>query len=230
VSPDIALVISGEMPVLDPATDAAVTAHWEVAAAGRALFNGRVFSADTITPGTLAGHWTEYRRIVAQMADPGLISVLRIRSLAVCGVLCCPDGIVVGRREPRSVYQPGLWQLPPAGSVDHGAGRPGGADWRHAILAELQEELGMPPESAARLTPFCLVQHPTGVLDLGIRIDTAMSATEILARHTSLGDGEYDQLRIIPQADLIGTIESEGETLVPAATLFLRELPEYPTR
>ncbi len=88
----------------------------------------------------------------------------------------------------------------------------------------------MPPESAARLTPFCLVQHPTGVLDLGIRIDTAMSATEILARHTSLGDGEYDQLRIIPQADLIGTIESEGETLVPAATLFLRELPEYPTR
>jgi hypothetical protein len=218
------------MPPLDPDTDAAVTAHWRAAAAGRALFNGRVFCADAVTPGTLTGHWTEYRRIVAQMADPGLIAVLRIRSLAVCGVLCCPDGIVVGRREAGSIYQPGLWQLPPAGSVDHGAARPGGADWRHAILGELQEELGIPPEAAAQLTPFCLVQHPTGVLDLGIRIDTAMSATEILARHTTLGDGEYDRLRIIPQPDLMSTIEAEGGELVPAAALLLQSLPAYTNR
>ncbi len=218
------------MPALDPAIDAVVTTHWEAAAAGRALFNGRVFSADTITPGTITGHWTEYRRIVAQMADPALFAVLRIRSLAACGVLCCPDGIVIGRREPRSLYQPGLWQLPPAGSVDHGAATPGGADWRHAILAELQEELGIPPSAAAALTPFCLVQHPTGVLDLGIRIDTAMSATEIMARHATLGDGEYDALRIIAQPDVITTIEAEGSVLVPAAALFIRELPGSPTR
>ena len=205
--------------------DARVEAHWAAAAAGRALFNGRVFCADGVSSAVLQGHWTEYRRIVAQMAEPALFETLRIRSVAVCGVLCCPDGIVVGRREGGSVYQPGLWQLPPAGSIDHGAAIPGGADWRHAILAELQEELGMPPDAAAALRPFRLVQHPTGVLDMGIRIDTPMSATEIMARHRTLGDGEYDRLRILPQDGLLDAIQAEGGALVPAAALFLAHLP-----
>ena len=223
--PNLALVVAGEMAPLDAATEAAVAAHWVAAQAGRNLFNGRVFCADAIAPAVLSGHWTEYRRLVAQMAEPALIDVLRIRSLAVCGVLCCPDGVVIGRREAGSLYQPGLWQLPPAGSVDHGAATPGGADWRHAILAELHEELGVPPEAAEALTPFCLLQHPTGVLDLGIRIDTAMGATEIMARHRTLGDGEYDQLRIIPQAELLASIRAEGGELVPAAAVFLHNLP-----
>ncbi len=233
MSPDLVLRIERDMPPLDPAIDAAVTALWAEACQAHALFNGRVFSADSITPEAITGHWTEYRRIVAQMADPTLFDVLRIRSLAASGVLCCPDGIVIGRREPGSHYQPGLWQLPPAGSIDHGAAISGtssraGASWRHAILAELQEELGIPPEAAARLTPFCLVQHPTGVLDLGIRIDTTMGSTEIMARHSTLGDGEYDQLRIIPRLNLLATIEAAGGQLVPAATLFLRTMPPDP--
>jgi 8-oxo-dGTP pyrophosphatase MutT (NUDIX family) len=228
VSPGLTLVVDREMPPLDPETDRAVAAHWATARAGRALFNGRVFSADVITPERLTGHWTEYRRVVAQMAEPPLFATLRVRSLAVCGVLCCPDGIVLGRREARSIYQPGLWQLPPAGSVDHGAARPGGADWRQAILAELQEELGIPPEAATSLLPFCLVQHPTGVLDLGIRIDTAMGATEIMARHVALGDGEYDALRILPSDRLLATIQPDR--LVPSAYRFLRNLPPDPTR
>jgi 8-oxo-dGTP pyrophosphatase MutT (NUDIX family) len=223
------------MPPLDPQTDATVSAHWTTACKAHALFNGRVFSADAITPSAISGHWTEYRRIVAQMADPALFAILRIRSLAASGVLCCPDGIVIGRRDPRSLYQPGLWQLPPAGSIDHGAAIPGptphgGASWRHAILAELQEELGIPPEAAAALTPFCLVQHPSGVLDLGIRIDTTMGGTEIMARDRTLGDGEYDQLRILPRSVVVATIEAESGTLVPASKLFLRNLPADPMR
>jgi 8-oxo-dGTP pyrophosphatase MutT (NUDIX family) len=221
----VRFLVDRAMPALDAETEAVVEAHWLRAAAGRALFNGRVFCADEISAGTLHGHWTEYRRIVAQMAEPALFEVLHIRSVAVCGVLCCPDGIVVGRREAGSVYQAGLWQMPPAGSVDHGAAIEGGADWRAAVLAELQEELGVPPEAAQAMTPFLLVQHPTGVLDMGIRIDTAMSATEILARHCTLGDGEYDQLRVIPRAELPAAIASEGGALVPAAGLFLRHLP-----
>src|SRR5436305_6066904 len=131
------------MPELSPALDATVERHWREACRHRALFNGQVFCADRIGPERIEGHWTEYRRAVAQMADPALRRVLRIRSLAVCGVLRCRDGVAVGRREAASVYQAGLWQLPPAGSVDSGAAEPGGASWQRALVGELQEELGI---------------------------------------------------------------------------------------
>ena len=213
------------MPALDPAIDARVEAHWQRAQAGRSLFNGRVFCVTGRAVSVLSGHWTEYRRVVAQMAEPGLFDTLRIRSLAVCGVLCCPGGVVVGRREATSLYQAGLWQLSPAGSVDDGAAIPGGADWRQAILAELLEELGLPPASVGALTPFCLVQHPAGVLDLGIRVDTDLDAAEIMSRHRSNGNGEYEALRILPQDQLLATVAAEGGTLVPAAALLLANMP-----
>ena len=37
------------------------------------MFNGLVFSADTITPRLISGHLTEYRRVVAQMELPELL-------------------------------------------------------------------------------------------------------------------------------------------------------------
>lgn len=225
LEPEIELCISGDMPSLSEPLEAAVAAHWRRATTTHPLFNGRVFCAEIVTPALITGHWTEYRRVVAQMADPGLFHQLHVRSVAVCGVLCCADGIVIGRRHTGSIYQPGLWQLPPAGSVDLGAATPTGADWRRALLAELQEELGLPPTVVTALTPLCLVQHPTGVLDLGVRIDTSLGATEIHARHRTLGDGEYDDLRVLPRADLIGAIEQDGGQLVPAARLFLGSLP-----
>ena len=228
LAPNLELRITGDMPALPPDLDAAVETHWQRALTGCNLFNGRVFCAETITPGLLAGHWTEYRRIVAQMADPSLFPALRVRSVAVCGVLCCPAGIVVGRRQASSIYQAGLWQLPPAGSVDIGAATPTGASWRHALLAELREELGLTEADTTALTPICLVQHPTGVLDLGFRIDTPLTPAEIHTRHQTAGDGEYDQLRILPQPGLLEAIEAEGGRPVPAARLFLRHLPPPP--
>jgi hypothetical protein len=51
------------------------------------LFNGRVFSIDTIAPDRITGHLTEYRRQVAQTEENALFADLGIRSLAACGVL-----------------------------------------------------------------------------------------------------------------------------------------------
>ena len=218
------LRITGEMPALAPALDAVVSAHWTRATARTPLFNGRVFCADFISPGLITGHWTEYRRIVALMADPSLFPAMPVRSVAVCGVLCCPEGLVVGRRQPTSIYQPGQWQLPPAGSVDGAAATGNGADWRRALLAELHEELGMPADSVTTMAPLALVQHPTGVLDLGFRIDTPRSAADILDCHRTGGDGEYDRLRILPRASLVTAIEAEGGRLVPATRVFLDHL------
>lgn len=221
VARDVRLRIHGTMPALDPALDAVVEQHWQAALRTRRLFNGQVFCADTVTAHEIAGHWTEYRRIVAQMADPALCGVLRVRALAVCGVLTGPDGVAVGRREPRSAYQPGLWQLPPAGSVDAGAAVPGGADWRRALLAELREELGIAETDVRGLQPLCLVQHPSGVLDLGVRIDTGLGGAEIVLRHRTLGDGEYDRLLVAPAAQVERAVAHAGGRLVPSAPVFL---------
>ncbi len=222
---DVSLRIGREMPPLDPALDAVVERHWQRAQAAHRLFNGQVFCADRVTPpGLIEGHWTEYRRVVAQMADPALFAQLRVRGVAVCGVLCGPDGIAVGRREAGSVYQAGQWQLPPAGSVDGAAATPGGADWRRALLQELGEELGLREADAAALHPLCLIQHPTGVLDVGVRIDTPLDAAAILARHEASGDAEYDRLLVRPAGAVAAAVAAEGGLLVPSSRLLLQRL------
>ena len=217
------------MPALDPALDAEVEALWRAAAARVAaggagsLFNGRVFSADTITPGAIIGHLTEFRRIVAQMERPALFDSLRVRPLAVCGVLRCADGIVFGRRHAGAVYQAGLWQLPPAGSVDAGAVAPGGSvDIRRQLLAELREELGLAADGVATPEVLCAVEHPDShVCDLGMTLNTRLSGQAVLAAHRALGNGEYPTLRIVPLTDLAAFVTAEQGEMVPPAPIFL---------
>jgi len=224
VDPALRLLITRPMPPLSPALEARVGVHWERALQARPLFNGQVFCADRITSRVIEGHWTEYRRLLAQITEPALFPLLQVRALAVCGALCSPDGVVAARREPGSVYQPGLWQLPPAGSVDAGAATADGADWRLALLAELGEELGLSAADVHRLRPLCLVQHPSGVLDLGVQMDTRRGAEAIHAAHRMARHGEYDRLLIAPAADLPGEVARAGGVLVPSAAHFLRRL------
>ena len=112
------------MPELPPALEAQVAEIWQAELRARPrLFDGTVFSADRIRPDAIEGHWTRYRRALAQLRAPALFDSLRLRALAVSGLLRCADGIVLARREAGSVYQPGAWQSPPAGSVERRAGR-----------------------------------------------------------------------------------------------------------
>lgn len=212
------------MPPLDPVLDAVVERHWQAACAQHPLFNGWVFCADRYDAASLDGHWTEYRRVVAQMADPALRAALGVRSLAVCGALCCPDGVVVGRREAGSVYQPGLWQLPPAGSVDQGCARDGGADLRAALLTELREELGLTADIVEAIRPLCLVEHPTGVLDLGMQVTTALPGAAILAAHQAHGNGEYAELAVVPASGMKAWVAARGGAAAPTLHALLRRI------
>jgi hypothetical protein len=229
IHPDLEVRITRPMPPLPAALDVRIDALWAAAsarvAAGGAgqLFNGRVFSIDTIAPNRITGHLTEYRRVVAQVEDHSLFGELAIRSLAACGVLSCSAGVVIGRRPAAAIYQPGMWQLCPAGSVDGGAARPDGTmDYRAQLRTELQEELGIGPGFLGAVTPLCLVEHAgSHVSDLAMAVSTTLSADAIRAAHRSSGNGEYDPLRIVPLGELSGFIEWAGDTLVPAAPTLL---------
>lgn len=226
---EVSARITAEMPALSPALDALVERMWQQACVrmargtAGALFNGKVFSADRITPTLITGHLTEFRRIVAQFERPALFAELGLRPLAVCGVLCCAEGVVVGRRHVDAIYQAGLWQLPPAGSVDASAVAPDGTvDLPHQILLELREELGLPPETVGRPRPLCVVEHAdTHVCDLGMALHTALAGEAVLASHATAGNQEYEPLAVIPFAHLQRFVAERGEALVPSALAFL---------
>jgi hypothetical protein len=194
------------------------------------LFNGQVFSADHITERHIRGHMTEFRRIVAQMSRPELYEVLRVRPLAVCGVLRCVGGVVIGRRHTGAIYQAGMWQLPPAGSVDAGSLRADGSiDLAGQLLKELHEELGISAPLVSQPTPLCLVEHPEShVSDLGMAITTTLEAATVLARHRAGGNNEYDPLLVVAEADVVAFVTQAGKELVPPAAEFLRRVGLLP--
>jgi hypothetical protein len=229
VQPGLEVRVIRQMPPLPPELNAHIDAIWvrasaRVAAGGAGqLFNGLIFSIDTLSPNRITGHLTEYRRHVAQLEEHALFTELGIRSLAACGVLRCTGGVAIGRRPPAAIYQPGMWQLCPAGSVDGGAARSDGTmDYRGQLLTELHEELGIPGVPMESMTPLCVVEHPgSHVCDLGMAVTTTLDADAVLAAHRTHGNGEYDPLRIIPVNDLSAFVAWAGPSLVPPAPIFL---------
>ncbi len=226
---DIAVRVVRSMPDLPVALDCEVERLWQAAckrvAAGGAgrLFNGRVFSIDSFAPDLVTGHLTEFRRIVAQMERPALFAELGVRPLAVCGVLRCADGVVMGRRHRGAVYQGGMWQLPPAGSVDAEAvGADGSVDLRQQLLSELREEVGLTADMVEEPQPLCIVEHPgSHVSDFGLGLVATLNAGAVLAAYQAGANGEYEQISVIAEAELPAFLAELGETLVPPAREFL---------
>lgn len=214
------------MPDLPPPIEAEIDAIWrmEQARLGNVLFNGRVFSGDVITPELVTGHWTEYRRIVAQLRRPELYEAIRIRPLAVGGIIHSPDGFIFGRRQPKAVYQAGEWQLPPAGNVDPTCEGPNGeVNVTAMLLTELGEELGLTPDQVHSPKPVAIVEHlDVHILDLGIALHTPLTQNQILAIHQASGNTEYDPIRIVPQEELATFLAQNPIT--GQAPLFLHSL------
>jgi hypothetical protein len=229
LDPALQVRVARAMPDLDASLDAVVEDLWRKAAqrvaAGGAgvLFNGHVFTADRITATEITGHVTEFRRIVAQMEWPELFGVLGLRPLAVCGVLRCADGVPFGRRHSAAIYQPGMWQLPPAGSVDATAiAVDGSVNLAAQVVSELTEELGIRPDQVGPPRPLCVIEHPAShVSDVGIALTVALSAAQVLQAHRTDGNREYDPLVVVPFADVADFVGDVGELLVPPAYEFL---------
>jgi hypothetical protein len=218
------------MPALSPEHDAEVERLWQAAAsrvaAGGvgALFNGRIFSADSIAPDLIAGHLTEFRRVVAQMEQPVMFDTLQLRPLAVCGVVHSAAGVVFGRRHVSAVYQGGMWQLPPAGSVDgHAANADGSVALNRQLLTELREELGFTADDVATPRTLCIVEHPgSHVSDVGMALRCRLDGAAILAAHAQHGNREYQTVRIVPRQELARFVADAGALMVPPAPIFLR--------
>lgn len=207
------------------AVEAAVERIWAAACAARpALFNGRVFAALEIAPTRITGFWTDYKHASAQIREPSLFAALGLRALAVNGVVEGPDGIVFGRRDPAAIYQAGMWQCPPAGSVEARAGEDA-VDLEAQLLAELAEELGMPADAVSGFRPLAALEHPgSHVVDVGIALRTEWDGACIARAHAATGNTEYERLAFVKRAGLAAQLAAWGEDVVPPARVFTAAL------
>ncbi len=221
VTADLRVRIRGADAPLPADVAALVSDVWDRECAQRpGLFDGRVFCADAIDAHEIVGHWTDYRRVLAQLRRPTLLDVLRVRSLAVNGLIACADGLVLGRRQRDAVYFPGCWQAAPAGSVE--ARSDDGVDLAGQLLAELQEELGMAASDIVSMRPVLAIGHPESrIVDIGFLLETPLSFEDVAHRHATGGNDEYDALRAIPAAGLADVLAQGNPTLMPSARLML---------
>ncbi|AQS84840.1 MAG: phosphohydrolase [Acetobacter aceti] len=198
LQPDVRLIVNESEPELTPDVERHVQAIWDKARALRPkLFNGRIFCMDRIAPDRIEGHWTEYRRALAQMAEPTIFGDTPLHQLAVCGLLRCADGVVLGRRHPSSLYLGGFWQSPPAGTVEM---RKEAQSFSLAdqILAEAEEEVGLTHHDVSVSAPRLAVTHSrTAIVDIGVPLTTPLSFTAVQDRWMSHANREYDRLTVI---------------------------------
>ena len=223
IDASVTICADRQPPRLSSELEAMVAASWTAALAARpGLFNGEVFSVDDIAPDRITGHWTEYRRVIARLNRPDCAAELPVKPLAVAGLIEGPDGIVFGRRPAGAVYQPSLWQLAPAGSVDRHADRNGRIDPLVALHNELLEELGVAANETSGAWPLCVVQHPRiDVMDLCIPMTTFLDAASIARAHRNGGNDEYPAIAVVPRSDLPGFLAAHRDSMAPQVPLFL---------
>ncbi len=213
-----------------PAVPSEVLAHveaiWksEKERRGDNLFNGRLFSIENSGPERITGWFAEYRWFLAQRRDPSLYQVLKIRPLGVTGLLCCADGIVLGRRAGHVEMDAGLWELVPSGGVDgsqvDGTGQP---DLGAHLLTELEEESGI--QAAAVSTPpqaFVMVEdHLNHVTDVGLIVRVNHSAGQVQELFAALTDREYDELEVVPASRISDFLMNRSARLAEVSRAIL---------
>ena len=145
----------------------------------RSLFNGRILSLDTYEATCLSVRPTDYRHFFAGLQIPNLRPILHIRPLAITGIVCCRDGVVLGRRGAHLAQGAGRWEPVPAGGLEQ-------PDPDAQLLRELEEELGIGPDRVTHRRPVALVEDgATDVHDIVFVLDIALDASAVIDAHES---------------------------------------------
>jgi hypothetical protein len=220
------VTLGAAAPTIGPGIEARVDEIWQREKELRShdLYNGRLFSVDHCDAKTIVGWISEYRYFLAQRREPSLHAALKIKPLAVTGILSCSDGVLFGRRSGRSEMDAGCWELVPSGGVDDAAvGSAGQVSLERCILIELEEETGIgASELSAPSRAVALVKDPQShVTDVGIMLSIASSAAQIQHRFAALENREYSELEIVAPADVRAFRRNRADSLgsVSAALL-----------
>ena len=190
---------------------------------GDELFDGRVFSIARLDESRIEGHFVPYSWFLAQLREPALHGVLKVRMLAVSGLLEISEGIVFGRRSEAMTQDAGLWELVPSGGVSPTARSQNAMiSLHHQLVQELGEEVGIACDRDEQAKPFVLVEDDeTHVADIGLYLSVDVGSKEVLARHRGLTEQEYDRLEIVPRQGLESFRRRHESRLAPVSAALL---------
>lgn len=195
----------------------------EVHNRNNALFNGAMLSVASFDGETVVAWSGEYRWFLAQRREPELFDALKMRPLAVSGILSCDGGVVFGQRTRSVEMDAGLWELVPSGSVPPpkaGAG----VDLANHLLTELEEEVSIDRHFILDAPKaFALIEDDEShVIDIASAMHVTLSAGEIVAAFgTRSAKREYARLEIIPSADVRRYRQYRGGSLSAVSHLLL---------
>jgi hypothetical protein len=228
LSPNVEVVALGEASSLPASLEAEVAVLWERERAKRpdGLFDGRIFSVAALARERISGCFVPYRRLIAQRARPGLFAGLRIRPLAVSGLLAGADGVVFGRRAVGVTDDAGRWELVPSGGITPDCVDGAGAvDLRRQILAELAEEVGLDSADVAVSAPFGAFEDgDSHVVDIALELATPLPGDRIRASHARRGGPEYSEVAVVANSAIPGFVAAhEGQLAAVSRALLERK-------
>lgn len=218
-------------PVLSEDLERLVEGLWqaEQTRRGKAMRDGRIMSAVRVYAGGIHGCIVGYRHLIAQRARPELFSELRVCPVAVSGILQCRDGVVFGRRGNSMTQDPGLWELVPSGGIDANKTQGTTVDYFAQVLTELREETGIRATNIAAIRTLCLVEDTEShVFDIGISLESPLEPAQVLQLHRQDASREYEELRIVPYAQIDDFVGVEALRLVGVSLALLRHSRRLP--
>lgn len=180
---------------------------------GAALVDRQVLSRIECRDSRWVCAFVPYRHLVAQRRSEPLGAMLRVEPVSVSALLCCRDGLVLGRRSEHLHRDPGAWEWAPSGGIDPrarvGARR---VSAQAQLFLELEEELGVRGIDVRLMRPFAIAESAVQRShDLVFEVEVSLSYARLRAAWAALGRGEYSELRCIP----IENLESALQELEP---------------
>ena len=215
------------MDQLDAGLDREVQAIWESEQArrGAALIGDRLFSFRSISGNHIVGGFVEYRLLLAQRVKPDLFAHLRVRPLAVSGLLRCAEGIVFGKRHGAMTQDAGRWELVPSGGISPRCMTADRIiDPECQLLTELHEEIGLEVDAVESISTFCLIEDDQShVLDIGMEILTSLDGDAIQRVFRDCGADEYTEIKIVTADQMASFLSRMEGRMVEVSLLLLRE-------
>jgi 8-oxo-dGTP pyrophosphatase MutT (NUDIX family) len=204
--PEKFVVLQESRKELSTAIEKEITGIWEVEkeAAGARLFNGLLFSVEQLTADTVSGRLVEYRIYLAQLRRPELYSELRVRPLAVTGLLHNREGLFFGLRHSGLAQQPDCWELIPAGGIDATTLTEDARVQPHEqLLCELEEEVGLKRAEVEKPRLVCFSEDlDSHIFELVWDLAAVLDTKSIVAAQGGLGHPEHAKILCVPWRDL----------------------------
>lgn len=189
------------------------------------LFNGTVFSVQSVEPKRIVVTPVEYKQYYAQVCDPSHTNAFDIRPLACSGLLTCEDGLILGKRSPKVTLDPGKWELAPAGTFDSDCVLGETLDANILLLKEMAEEIGIPPRIAKTGKVVAVLEdEKTRCVDLLVGAHAAITRAEVDSYFEKRPQPEYTQIKVIACSSLSSFVEANKPRLSPVSLAALTML------